>query len=464
MFCLSAANWWERSPNSSNSTNFCKVNSNGNANNNNASNTNGLAPFGYICFGRRSSGSEIKAMKNQKIQENNNRGESQNCAVVCTSEKTAAAGAPHTAPTINNVISFDKILQSGIACCKGTRWKASTQMFEVNVLRWAASLSRELQEDKYKSRGFNTFEISERGKRRKIQSVHISERTVQKSLCNNALKPALTPKMIYDNSATLKGKGTEFAIDRLKEHLHRHYRKHGLKGGILIIDFKGYFPSIPHDKLIKMLSAEIEDEKVMKLAAYFVNCFDGDRGLGLGSEISQISAIFYPTYKLDKHIKEQLHIKGYGRYNDDSYLIHEDIEQLKYCLQEIDNRCQELGITLNTKRVKLIKFKDRQVFTFLKKRFLLTASGKVVVRLSKKNIVNQRRRLRKYRKLLDAGEIKEESIIQSYDCWRSYAEKYNSEMTARNMDRTFKELFGKEMHREVIRRMEKRKRRRKNDG
>lgn len=116
MFCLSAANWWERSPNSSNSTNFCKVNSNGNANNNNASNTNGLAPFGYICFGRRSSESEIKAMKNEKIQGNNNRGESRNCAVVCTSEETAAAGAPHTAPTINNVISFDKILQAGIAC------------------------------------------------------------------------------------------------------------------------------------------------------------------------------------------------------------------------------------------------------------------------------------------------------------------------------------------------------------
>ena len=237
MFCLSAAYWWERSPFSSLSALFCLVDSNGNANNNNASNTNGLAPFGYICFGRRSSESEIKAMKNEKIQENNNRGESRNCAVVCTSEETAAAGAPHTAPTINDVISFDKILQAGIACCRGTRWKASTQMFEVNVLRWAASLSRELQEEEYKSRGFNTFEISERGKRRKIQSVHISERTVQKSLCNNALKPALTPKMIYDNSATLKGKGTEFAIDRLKEHLHRHYRKHGLRGGILIIDF-----------------------------------------------------------------------------------------------------------------------------------------------------------------------------------------------------------------------------------
>ena len=41
--------WWERSPNASNTTNFCNVNSNGNANNNNASNSNGVA-FGFRLF------------------------------------------------------------------------------------------------------------------------------------------------------------------------------------------------------------------------------------------------------------------------------------------------------------------------------------------------------------------------------------------------------------------------------
>ena len=44
----SANNWWERSPNSGNSTNFCNVNSDGTANNNNASNSNLLAPCGYL--------------------------------------------------------------------------------------------------------------------------------------------------------------------------------------------------------------------------------------------------------------------------------------------------------------------------------------------------------------------------------------------------------------------------------
>lgn len=44
----SANNWWERSPNSGNSNNFCNVNSDGSANNNNnnANNNNGVA-FGF---------------------------------------------------------------------------------------------------------------------------------------------------------------------------------------------------------------------------------------------------------------------------------------------------------------------------------------------------------------------------------------------------------------------------------
>ena len=47
--CPVANWWWERSPNSGNSNNFCNVNNNGNANNNNANNSNGVA-FGFRIF------------------------------------------------------------------------------------------------------------------------------------------------------------------------------------------------------------------------------------------------------------------------------------------------------------------------------------------------------------------------------------------------------------------------------
>ncbi len=41
---MTAANVWCRSVNSSNSNNFCLVNTDGNANNNNANNSYGVAP------------------------------------------------------------------------------------------------------------------------------------------------------------------------------------------------------------------------------------------------------------------------------------------------------------------------------------------------------------------------------------------------------------------------------------
>ena len=46
---VSANYWWERSPCSGNTNNFCNVNNNGNANNNNASNSNGVS-FGLCNF------------------------------------------------------------------------------------------------------------------------------------------------------------------------------------------------------------------------------------------------------------------------------------------------------------------------------------------------------------------------------------------------------------------------------
>ena len=46
---VSANIWWERSPYSGNTNNFCNVNNNGNANNNNASNSNGVS-FGLCNF------------------------------------------------------------------------------------------------------------------------------------------------------------------------------------------------------------------------------------------------------------------------------------------------------------------------------------------------------------------------------------------------------------------------------
>lgn len=304
-------------------------------------------------------------------------------------------------------------------------------MFEIDRLRWAAELHDGLLSGAYRSKGFYEFWLTERGKRRFIQSVHVSERCVQKCLNEYGVKPYIIPKLIYDNSASLPGKGTEWALKRLRQHLATHYRKHGKKGGILLCDFKNYFGSIPHDRLLPMMRKAIRDDGIYAWTKYFIDQF-GDTGLGLGSELSQIAAIFYPN-PLDHFIKEHLHIRGYGRYMDDFYLIHEDIDHLRYCLSAIEEITGAMGLELNPK-TQIIRFKGG-TFTFLKRRFSISDTGKIVTRLTRENITKRRRILKRQ---------KEKGIdpTQSYMSWRGYAKKWDSGKTVREMDKLYKELFG----------------------
>ncbi len=340
------------------------------------------------------------------------------------------------------IYDFNNLLESANDCEKGVRWKTSVQSFDITKYRRCAALKDELVNGTYKSKGFHEFTINERGKTRYIQSVHISERCVQKSLCNNVLKPEIRKKLIYDNAASLKGKGTDFALRELTKHLEKHYRKHGRKGAILLIDFKNYFGNIDHDKLLELYNNTFEDKRIYYFLKQFVEAFD--EGLGLGSEISQISAIYFPN-GIDHYIKEQLHIKGYGRYMDDSYLIHEDIDYLRYCLKIIEQMCNQLGIILNMKRTMIVPL--TKCFVYLKKRVILQENGRVSMRLLRKNISNRKRKLKAQKEQLIEGKLTMVTISQSYQSWRGYAEKYDSYKTLQSMDKLYFELFGEKPER-----------------
>lgn len=292
----------------------------------------------------------------------------------------------------------------------------------------------------YKPRGFKRFDIVERGKLRHIQSVHISERVSQKLVSNYALKPTIYPTLIFDNTASQEGKGTEQALARLREHLRAHYARYGTKGAIATIDFHDYFGSIPHAGAIKNMTRHISDERINHYVAMFVDAFDGEVGLGLGSEESQLGAISYPT-PIDKMVKEQFGIKMYARYMDDCYLGHESREYVEYCVNEIKKKAAEYGLEVNERKTKIHNLATDD-FVFLKKRVRLTPTGKVVMRLTRKNISERRKRIVAMRAEYDAGRMPLESILQSYQAWRGYAKKYDSYHTVGDMDKFFHEVMG----------------------
>ena len=128
----------------------------------------------------------------------------------------------------DNIYGVEPLVKAYKSVSKASRNRMPTQTWNGNLLMNTTIISNQLKNNTWKSRGFNCFTIKERGKWRDIQSVHISEKGIQNTLSNNCLIPVIRPHLIYDNGASLKGKGTEFAIKRFKKHLVYHIHKHGI--------------------------------------------------------------------------------------------------------------------------------------------------------------------------------------------------------------------------------------------
>ena len=224
----------------------------------------------------------------------------------------------------------------------------------------------------------------ERGKLRHIRSVHYTERVIQRSTCDNALVPMLSRNLIYDNGACLEGKGVDRCMDRMTAHLQQFYRANGFsnEGLVVVFDFTGYFDNILHSECFNVYSKEFRDQKILWLLGSFIVPFGYPRAesnwqrvknpdksqytgksLGLGSQVSQITAVSYPN-RLDHFIKQILHVRRYSRYMDDGYMLFRFKKAAKEAIERVIAFCKKLGITVNPRKTRIEKIK--RGFRFLK--------------------------------------------------------------------------------------------------
>lgn len=338
------------------------------------------------------------------------------------------------------VADIDNLYQAFKKSMLGVSWKESIQRFNANSLRNIMVLYRKLLAGEEIHNGFVEFTLRERGKIRRIRSIHISERVVQKCLCDEVLVPILTNSLIYDNGASMKGKGVHFAIKRFILHMTKFYRKNKSNNGYaLSIDFSKFFDNIDHEILYKMIDGKIKDQHIRELVRSFIKVFGDGKSLGLGSQVSQVTAIFFPD-KLDHFIKEKLRIKYYGRYMDDLYLLHESKEYLTYCLNEIIKVCDLYKINVNMRKTRIIKLS--QGVEFLKGKYSLLPSGKILRRPSKDSTKRMRVKLKKFKVLVDTGKMNYSDLRTSYQSWRgNYKRRFDAYHRIRYMDRLYNSLF-----------------------
>lgn len=360
----------------------------------------------------------------------------------------------------DNIMSYQALYRANRKSMRNVSWKASVQRYQMNLLRNLEDTRAKLEAGEDITKGFVEFNIIERGKPRHIRSVHYSERVVQRSVCDNALVPMLSRSLIYDNGACLEGKGVDRSMDRLTAHLQQFYRANRFSndGWAAVFDFSGYFDNILHSGCFALYDKAFMDERILTLLHSFVEPFGypqavtdwrrvrqqntGEytgRSLGLGSQVSQITAVSYPN-SLDHYIKQTLRVRWYARYMDDGYMIFKTKQEAKEAVRNVVAFCEGLGIKVNQRKTKVIPL--RHGFKLLKAKHRLTETGKVERRMCRESITRQRRRLKKFAAKAAAGEMSTADVQAAYCSWKGYALHRGGKGAVRQMDELFQELFG----------------------
>lgn len=377
------------------------------------------------------------------------------------------------------VCDVNHLYEAYLASVKSSKWKESTQSFMLHFLRYLFQLKEDLINRTYKNSSFVKFDIFERGHLRSITSIPPRDRIVRHVLCDDIFMPEIRKRVIYDNGASLKGRGIDFQRRRFEVHLRRYYKQYGNEGWILFGDFSKFYDNIIHEIAKKQLLNLVDDDGFIswlldiifkafeidasnltddEINSIFFGVFDKNKfnasgkvstdgkryiqkSVNIGDQLSQLIGIYYPN-RIDTYVKYVRSQKYYGRYMDDWYVMSPSKETLKDILSEIVNIANSLGIHINHKKTRIVKISSR--FKFLQIRYTLTTNGKIIKRINPKRVTVMRRKLKKLAAKVNAGEISYfETVENMFKGWMGSYRKLLSNQQKHNMVKLFETLFCK---------------------
>lgn len=221
-------------------------------------------------------------------------------------------------------LSLKNIWQSWFKFKKGKKYTPKLHEFQYNLEENLRKMFTDLNSDHYQHGGYKKFIVKD-NKRREISVCEIRDRVLHR-LVYEYLCEIYDKTFIFDAWSCRKGKGLQGAIKRTQKFMWT--RKNGY---IWKSDIKKFFDSVNKEKLKRILSHRIKDEKTFKLLCVIIDSFHSDKGANKGIPIGNLtSQIFSNIYlnELDRFVEYKIKPKAYLRYGDDFILMESDLEDL----------------------------------------------------------------------------------------------------------------------------------------
>ena len=231
----------------------------------------------------------------------------------------------------------------------GKRHQAEVQAFEHHLETRLCEIRREVDAGAYRWGTYRRFLIRD-PQQREIRAAPFRDRVLHHAIFA-VLDPLFTRGYIADSYACLRARGTHAAARRYCEFVRA---RRGV-GYLVQCDVQRYFASVDHRVLLELVARRVGDRRLLALVASLVEhgAETPGRGMPIGNLTSQMFANLYLD-PLDHFVKEELRVRHYIRYMDDTVLLADDRAEARTRLREVERFLAErLHLRLNPRRVRL---------------------------------------------------------------------------------------------------------------
>jgi len=247
--------------------------------------------------------------------------------------------------------------------------RQSVEHFEAQAERYLAELSQSLREGTYRPMAVKRVEIPKGdGQSRPLGIPTVKDRIVQTAV-KLVIEPIFEVTFLNTSYGFRPGRGCKDALREVD---------HWLKAGYTYVvdaDLKAYFDSIPHNKLMERVEAQISDGRVLGLIESWLKQdilkglerWTPTSGSPQGAVISPLLANLY-LHPLD----ERLMARGYRmvRYADDFVVLCASLEEAEAALMLVRDWVEGNGLSLHPDKTHLGDCRQAgQGFEFLGYRF-----------------------------------------------------------------------------------------------
>ena len=121
-------------------------------------------------------------------------------------------------------------------------------------------------------------------------------------------------------------------------------------------------------------------------------------------------------------------------------MIAETKEQAEAFRDAVTEKMEAMGLTVSRRKTKIVPLS--KPFRFCKVKFHLTATGKVITHGNRDGMKRARRKLRAFRKKVDAGEMTVTQVREWLTSQIAYFENYNDHGRVLKLNRLFHAIYG----------------------